>query len=74
MKDITVTVFSEEQFEGDWPPENGIMFIRWFEEKLELMLLTHGQKLELKLVETQYCCDSLKQSESCFLDLSSAKR
>ena len=28
------------------------------------MFRTHGQKFELKLVETQYCCDALKQSES----------
>ena len=33
--DIKVEVFNEEQYDGEWPSENGAEFIAWFQEKLE---------------------------------------
>ena len=32
---ITVTVFNEEQYGGEWPPENAAGAIAWLSEKVE---------------------------------------
>ena len=33
--DIKIEVFNKEQYEGEWPQENAIKFLAWFEEKIK---------------------------------------
>lgn len=32
--DIKIEVFNKEQYQGEWPEENAIKFLEWFEEKI----------------------------------------
>lgn len=34
-KTIVVTVFEQEQYDGEWPPENAISAIAWLQEKID---------------------------------------
>ncbi len=47
--DIKVSVFDEDQNDGDWPPENAAGFLSWFTEKINLIPVEFREKAKIEI-------------------------
>lgn len=56
-KKIIVTVFDNHQYEGDWPPENAVEAISWFQEKINSIPVEFRDtaKIEIEGIESYDC-------------------
>jgi len=48
-KEIIVTVFCEDEYNKDWPPENAVGFVEWFAQKLEQVPVEYRSKATIAL-------------------------
>ena len=55
---IFVDVFKKEQYDGEWPEENAIKFLAWFEEKINSIPkeFKDSAKVELEAVSSYGGC------------------